>query len=112
MVQDRLEILNFHEWWSRYNEERNKHNCTPFEIGGDTWMAAFAAWQYAEIVAKQKPQEPAKNFVVQMEVASKMVIKLSCPFCGSGDEDLKLLRIFGQIREYLCNKCQREITVE
>ena len=48
MEQEELEPLNFHEWGSKYNETHNH------PIGGKEWMASFAAWQYAEIMTKQK----------------------------------------------------------
>lgn len=44
-----LEQLNFHEWWIEYTKTNSD-----WPIGGDVWMATFAAWQYAEIRAKQR----------------------------------------------------------
>jgi hypothetical protein len=50
MKQEKLEATNFHDWWLAYNETHN------FPIGGEVWMASFAAWQYSEILTKQKSQ--------------------------------------------------------
>lgn len=54
MNQDPLEDLNFHAWWSKYKEGHDAHNCVPLETGGREWMAAFSAWQYSEILTKQR----------------------------------------------------------
>lgn len=52
--------MNFPEWWLQYNDQnrpvKEVHN---FVVGGKEWMAAFAAWQYSEILTKQKAE--AKN---------------------------------------------------
>lgn len=56
MAQEKLEDINFHEWFAKYNENREVAPIPrePIPIGGDTWLAAFAAWQYSEILSKQK----------------------------------------------------------
>ena len=69
MKQETLEVLNFHEWWEKYNETHNH------ATGGREWMAAFAAWQYCEIMIKQKLDTPVAGETDQ-----------SCPDCyGSGN---------------------------
>lgn len=52
MAQEKLEDINFHEWFAKYNDGLPSRE--PIPIGGQAWMAAFAAWQYSELLTKQK----------------------------------------------------------
>ena len=54
-MSNQLEDINFHEWFQKYNEGRTARE--PIPIGGDTWQAAFAAWQYSKILTKQKMED-------------------------------------------------------
>lgn len=50
--KDNPEISNFHEWWAEYSKSH-----PTYPLGGDIWMAAFAAWQYSELVTTNKLQK-------------------------------------------------------
>ncbi len=54
---NRLEDLNFLEWWTKYNESYNH------PVGGKEWLAAMAAWQYSEVLNKQKARSASLHRV-------------------------------------------------
>jgi hypothetical protein len=50
-----IDKLNFHQWWIEYAQN------TDLEIGGLVWLAAYAAWSYREVLAKQEETHDSRT---------------------------------------------------